>query len=157
MAEETGLASEYEVTLEATHHGPTRPRKPIVFIEIGSGPEQWSDERAHRALAETIVRVLDALRDGKLPECTHAAGFGGTHYPIKFTRLHLDGEYCMGHIIPKHAFTAGVSDEVIVQAIEKTWPKPVDTALIEKKSLKSADRKRVEAILESLGVDVVKV
>ncbi|MEB3787379.1 MAG: D-aminoacyl-tRNA deacylase [Desulfurococcales archaeon] len=156
VAEETGLMGEYEVTLEATHHGPTRPRKPIVFIEIGSGPEQWVDERVHRALAETVARALDTIHGG-LPECTPAAGFGGTHYPIKFTRLHLDGEYCMGHIIPKYAFAAGVSDDVIVQAVEKTWPEPVSTALVEKKSLKSADRRRVVALLESIGVNVVRV
>ena len=37
---------EYEVTLECTHHGPTDISVPSVFIEIGSGESQWTDEIA---------------------------------------------------------------------------------------------------------------
>src|SRR5438094_5467478 len=32
-----------EVTMEATHHGPTSFKIPVVFVEIGSGPLEWSD------------------------------------------------------------------------------------------------------------------
>ena len=33
----------YEVSLEVTHHGPTAMDTPVVFVEIGSGPEEWSE------------------------------------------------------------------------------------------------------------------
>ena len=36
----------YEVTIEATHHGPTSINKPVLFIELGSSEKQWRDENA---------------------------------------------------------------------------------------------------------------
>ncbi len=152
-AEEAGIAGEYSIVLEATHHGPTRPRKPVVFIEVGSTPREWGDERALRVMAETVLEVLGS----SLPECKPAAGFGGTHYPEKFTRIHLEGEYCLGHIIPKYVFQQGVDPSVIVQAVERTYPQPAQAALIEKKSLKSVHRRLVEDVLSRRSVDVVKV
>ncbi|MEB3860690.1 MAG: D-aminoacyl-tRNA deacylase [Desulfurococcales archaeon] len=151
-AEEAGIAGEYSIVLEATHHGPTSPGRPLVFIEVGSTPEEWRDTRALRAMAET---VLEALK-GEPPMCKPAAGFGGTHYPEKFTRIHLEGEYCLGHIIPKYAFQQGVEASVIVQAVEKTYPQPAEVALIEKKSLKSSHKKLIEQVLGS-RVEILKV
>ena len=29
--------------MEATHHGPTSLEIPVAFVEIGSGPLEWSD------------------------------------------------------------------------------------------------------------------
>lgn len=149
-AEARGLLGEYEVTLEATHHGPTRPVKPIVFIEIGSTPDRWRDPRAQEAMAAAVLRVL---REG-VGDCNPAAGFGEPHYPIKFTRIHLDGDYCMGHIIPRYALQEGVTPEVIRQAIEKTWPRRPETALVHKKSVKSEARRHLIETLEGLGVSV---
>ena len=149
-AEARRLLEKYEVSLEATHHGPTNNRKPLVFIEIGSTPDEWRDPGAQEAMAAAVLRALSA----DLPECKLAAGFGGTHYPGKFTRIHLEGEYCMGHIIPKYAFNQGVLDSVVVEALKKTWPEPAGTALIEKKSLRGQDRRRVVRICEEMGVQV---
>lgn len=152
-ARERGLLDRYEVSLEATHHGPTSNRKPLVFIEIGSTPREWADPDARRAMASAVARALGA----ELPECVPAAGYGGTHYPARFTRLHLESEYCMGHIIPKYAFAKGVPDHVIAQAVEKTWPSTASVGLVEKKSLRSAERRRVESILAGMGVPVEKI
>ncbi len=150
-AESRGLLGEYEVTLEATHHGPTGPRKPLVFVEIGSTPDRWRDLRAQEAMAAAVARTAS----GGLEPCEAAVGFGETHYPQKFTRIHLDGDYCMGHIIPRYALAQGVPDEVIRQAVERTWPSPPRKALIHKKSLKSGARRRLAETLESLGLEVV--
>src|SRR5205807_7529390 len=32
-----------EVTMEATHHGPTSLSMPVCFVEIGSGEKEWAD------------------------------------------------------------------------------------------------------------------
>jgi len=156
-AEELHLTQTYEVSLEATHHGPTNNKKPLVFIEIGSTPEQWRDPQAREAMAQTVIDYLE----GRIPrpECRIAAGFGGTHYPVKFTRLHLTGEYCMGHIIPKYAFQKGVPDNVILQAVTKAWPRPAEVAVFEKKSIKAGHRDMVIKALEEGGlqVEIVRV
>jgi len=149
-AENMGLLEKYEVSLEATHHGPTGNKKPLVFIEIGSTPEEWRDRKAQEAMARAVARALEE----PLPRCEPAAGFGGTHYPRKFTMLHLEGETCFGHIIPKYAFARGVPDRIIADAVSSTWPTPARVAVIEKKSLRAADRWRVNAVMESMGVPV---
>ncbi|MCE4601177.1 MAG: D-aminoacyl-tRNA deacylase [Desulfurococcales archaeon] len=149
-AEKLGLLNEYEVTLEATHHGPTKPSKPLVFIEIGSTPDRWRDERARLAMARAVARVID----GEIEDCEPAAGFGEPHYPVKFTRIHLDGDYCMGHIIAKYAIP-DANEDVIAQAVKNNWPRPHATALVQKKAARSEVRRRLVKVLEGLGVDVV--
>ncbi len=153
QAEEMGLLSKYEITLEATHHGPTDNSKPLVFIEIGSTPEEWKNEKAQWAMAYTVAISLET----PLPKCRLAAGYGGTHYPRKFTKLHLEEDYCFGHIIPKYAFQKGVSRDVLEQSIIKTWPKKVEIGVIEKKSLKSIYRKQVEKVLSDMGIAIERL
>ncbi len=154
-AEEHGLLGEYEITMEATHHGPTNNRKPLVFIEIGSTEKEWNDPRAQIAMAETVFEVLNTRLNPY--ECKIVAGFGGTHYPIKFTRIMLESSECVGHVIPKYAFQKGVTRDTIKQAILKNWPKPAETALVEKKSLKAKHRTIIEAIAEELGISVERI
>lgn len=153
-ARDLGLLGEYQLSFEATHHGPTGNRKPLVFVEVGSGPEQWADGRAHTAMARAVARVLEGKELLEAAECSVAAGFGGTHYPYKFTRLALEEGVCMGHMIPKYAFNRGVPRSVILQALEKNWPAPAATAVIEKKSIRSAHRRLVEEVAAEAGVRV---
>ncbi|MCE4620389.1 MAG: D-aminoacyl-tRNA deacylase [Desulfurococcales archaeon] len=148
-AEARGLLGEYEVTLEATHHGPTGNRKPLVFIEIGSTPDRWRDPRAQEAMA---LAVIETLEKG-LVECTPAAGFGEPHYPIKFTKIHLETEYCMGHIIPKYALPE-TTREVVSQAINKTWPTLPKTTFVQKKAAKASIRNRIIQWLQEIGIEV---
>ncbi len=152
-AKRLGLLDNYDIKLEATHHGPTDVKKPLVFIEIGSSIDEWTDPLAREAMARAVINVI---KDDIKP-CKPVAGFGGGHYPIKFTKMHLEGEYCFGHIIPKYAFNEGVSPEVIEQSIKRCYPKEAEAGVIEKKSLKSAQRKLVQEILEKLGKEVVLI
>ena len=149
-AEARGLLGSYDLKLEATHHGPTGVPKPVVFIEIGSTPEEWRDQKAREAMAAAVLRVIER----GVGECPAAAGFGGGHYPVKFTRIHLEGDYCMGHILAKYAFREGVSEDVIIQAMERTHPAPAEVALVEKKSLRSQERRWLEEVLSKAGYRV---
>ncbi len=153
-AEEAGILGEYDLKLEATHHGPTTVTRPVVFIEIGSGPEEWRDPRARLAMARAVLRVIES---GPARGCTPAAGYGGGHYPVKFTRLHFESEYCFGHILAKYAFREGLDSSVVRQSVEKTHPSPPRVAVVEKKSLKSSERKMLGGILEELGLEIVYV
>ncbi len=154
-AEETGLSETHEVTLEATHHGPTRPSKAIVFVELGSVEEDWSNPRGWETLAIAVKHALEALDNAK---CRPAAGFGGGHYPIKHTRIQLeDPEVCIGHVIPKYAFQQGLAEGVITQALTKSYPAPAEKAIIEKKSLKASQRRMIEEEAMKLGVKVVYI
>ncbi len=150
-ADETKLSEEYDVTLEVTHHGPTNPRKPLVFIEIGSSPEEWVDERARKLIAQVVAEAITT----PLPKCIPATGFGGGHYARKHTKVMLETNYCLGHIFSKHAIQE-TKTEVIVQAFEKSLPSS-KAAIIEKKGVKSRERKMIEELASSRGLEVVRV
>lgn len=50
IAQSHNLIPEFEITLEATHHGPVTS-KPTMFIEIGSTEDYWKREDAARVIA----------------------------------------------------------------------------------------------------------
>ncbi|MEM2025378.1 MAG: D-aminoacyl-tRNA deacylase [Desulfurococcaceae archaeon] len=94
---------EYEVSYEATHHGPTNLLKPTVFIEIGSSLSEWSDSINHIIVGEAIKQIIEAYP--KLPPCKPVIGVGGGHYPKKHTELALSENVCFGHIASKYALS----------------------------------------------------
>ncbi len=88
----------FEVSLEATHHGPTKLEVPITFVEIGSTPEQWRNEKAGEAVARAIMTAATSSL-----KCTNAVGFGGPHYAPHHTEVTLRTGVAVGHIIPKYS------------------------------------------------------
>ena len=61
IAAEHGVDGDYDITLEATHHGPSLSR-PTLYLEIGSTPDRWVDERAAAVWAEAISPDLGRSR-----------------------------------------------------------------------------------------------
>lgn len=137
----------YDVCLEATHHGPTALRCPIMFTEVGSSLKQWNDSEACETVAEVIAHLLESEPE-KLPT---AIGFGGGHYCRKFSMVE---DYALGHICPKHNLTE-INYKTVEQMINKTLPKP-EVALVEKKGL-GGEKKRIMELLEKTGLDVIKI
>jgi len=91
--------SDFEITIEATHHGPTHLKKPSIFVEIGTTELQWNDETLCSAVAQLVVNTLEKPH-GTSP---FAICFGGTHYSEKFTKELLFDKYALGTVMPKHA------------------------------------------------------
>lgn len=89
----------FQITLEATHHGPTALSKPTLFIEIGTTEKQWTDV----LLCNSVAKILLDVFLEPIPVFPTAICIGGTHYPEKFTKELLQGKYALGTIIPKHA------------------------------------------------------
>ncbi len=115
-AEKRRLLERYVFTLEATHHGPTGLSKPLVFIEIGSSEEQWSDTIAQEAAAEAVLSTISLE---KMPDCFPVVGVGGTHYPEKHTKLMLRDRYCYGHIFAKYVLQY-LDEDILEQAVSKS-------------------------------------
>ena len=88
----------FQITIEATHHGPTALSKPTLFVEIGTTEKQWNDI----ALCNSIASILHEVMSLPLEEYPVAICFGGTHYPTKFTNELLNGKFALGTVIPKH-------------------------------------------------------
>jgi len=134
----------YDVSLEVTHHGPTELSFPLLYVEVGSGEEQWNDLTACRAAAEVIFELYSSEPE-KVPV---AIGFGGPHYAPNFSEIIRN--VALGHIMPKHA-ALHASREMVEQMIAKTMPKP-DFAVLDWKGLKSEEKRKVENILGELGL-----
>lgn len=143
LAEEKGL--KYDVTLEVTHHGPTELSVPSLYAEIGSTEKQWEDLEAGEVAAKAILAV-------SLEEVPVALGFGGGHYAMRQTGLLLETDISFGHNFPKYQLDF-VDEALIRQAVEKS---NADFAYFDRKSMKSEDRNRISAILEKLGLKVLK-
>ena len=84
----------YDVGMECTHHGPSAVGAPSMFVELGSGPEQWADRDAARAVARAILdlRGVDSVDERTL------VGFGGGHYAPRFERIARGTAWHVGHV-----------------------------------------------------------
>jgi len=135
----------YDVSFEATHHGPYT-EVPTTFLEIGSSMEQWTDEKAGYVVADatmTATRYTEA-------QSPVAIGVGGGHYPYKITDVALATEWSIGHIIPRYAFPLGM--DMARQMIEKNGP--TSAAILDWKG--TPQRSSYRDLLEQMGIKVFK-
>ena len=141
--EAKGLA--YEVTFEATHHGPYLTA-PTFYIEQGSTEAEWADREASRMIA----RVLLYLQPLDAPI---AIGLGGGHYVPRHTDLALRRRIAFGHLL-----AAYVLDDAPVGLIDRALERTEGATLayVHRKSLAKPDVRSLEEHLESLGLRVVR-
>jgi D-aminoacyl-tRNA deacylase len=135
MSELTGeMGLKYDVSYEATHHGPSL-NLPTMFVELGSSPQQWSDLKA----ADVVARsALEAIRQFDHSPARTVIGIGGPHYSAKFTRMALETDVAFGHIVPKYAIPK-IDSSILRQCAEKTVGK-VDTTVLDWKGIRGEDR-----------------
>ncbi len=139
---------DWPINMEVDHHGPTPDggNKALLFVEIGSGLEQWENEVAGKVVAEAMMKALFR----PTPPAPVYFGIGGGHYAPKFTHVMLDSEKAVGHVLPKY-HAASFDEHMLRQAMEKTVEK-VEGALVDWKGLGKEERERVVALLEKEGV-----
>jgi D-aminoacyl-tRNA deacylase len=89
----------YDVGIECTHHGPSRVGCPSMFVELGSGPEEWDDPDCARAVAQAVLDLAGVDPDRHDGDGTrHVVGFGGGHYAPRFERIVRETDWAVGHI-----------------------------------------------------------
>jgi D-aminoacyl-tRNA deacylase len=140
-----------EVTMEATHHGPTNLSMPVCFVEIGSGQKEWTDPVLGEITANAVMSATSKMEE----TYPTAVGFGGTHYSAKHTRICMEGDYAIGHLVSSHSFDGGVSERVIGDTFSKTTGS-CNTAIVDWKGLHSNDRRKLIASLEAAGREIVR-
>lgn len=148
---EYNRCGEYEVSYEATHHGPTEVSKPLSFIEIGSSLDEWVDKNNHMVLGDAIIEFLDNDKH----DCFVVAGFGGGHYPRKHTEYALNNNYCYGHIMAKYALEY-LSKEVIDLMVDRSMPKP-RALLVEKKGTRVEHRDILSNYCIEKGLEIIYI
>ena len=141
---------DYEVTMEATHHGPTALQKPVLFVELGSSEKYWGDGEAAAVVAEALVESLAQ----KEIWSRVAFGFGGTHYPEKFTRMSVEEEVAFSYIVPKHSLGA-LDESMFGQMLQRTSA-PVREAVLDWKGL-GPHKEKVMGLVSTFGLEAVRV
>jgi D-aminoacyl-tRNA deacylase len=140
----------YEITVEATHHGPTSLQKPVLFVELGSSEKYWGDKSAAAVVADALMESLTE----KQIWSKVAIGFGGTHYPEKFTKMVIEGETAFSFIVPKYAL--GHLDEGMVGQMLQRTNAPVRQAVLDWKGL-GPHKDKVASLVKQFGLEEVRV
>ncbi|MEK6978949.1 MAG: D-aminoacyl-tRNA deacylase [Candidatus Micrarchaeota archaeon] len=140
------LGLNWEVTIEADHHGPTMTENavPIIFVEIGSSEAEWGNKLAAQVLATAINGIIKIKNDEDSQKFRTFFGVGGGHYAKEFCRFvesEQGKEWAVGHIIPKYAID-NASESVLIQAIEKNMGR-VEKAIILKDSLNAKQKEKI--------------
>jgi len=158
----------YDVGMECTHHGPSEVGAPSMFVEIGSGPEQWTDPDAARAVARAILDLRGIAadrsvgrsgdsRDGPTgvdadADRHHLLGVGGGHYAPRFERIVRETDWAVGHVLADWGLEnlddlhGRESQALLSQALEESR---ATYALVD------GDQREREAALEAAGASVV--
>jgi D-aminoacyl-tRNA deacylase len=143
---------QYDVSLEVSHHGPTNLNAPIVFIEVGSTPDRWSDKKAAEAVVHATIRVATTKKRYKT-----VIGIGGGHYAPEFNSLLLKTEYAISHIAPKYVLDA-IDEPMIKQAVERSFEKEtVELCALDWKGMKAPHREKILQILEKINLPFIRV
>ena len=144
------IKSTYNITLEATHHGPTSLNSTVLFVELGSTEKQWVDMQAASKISEALMRTLQNPKSSE--KC--AICIGGTHYSEKFNNFLFDSEFTLGPIVPKYALEF-FSSEILGQILQKS-DQPIRAVLINRKGL-GKFKDSVLKILDSSGLEKIFV
>lgn len=140
----------YNLTLEATHHGPTSLKNPVLFVELGSGPQQWRDYTAAYCIAKALVKSIE--QKGVFEKC--AIALGGMHYSEKFNRFILESEYALGPIVPKYAL--GLLDRSLMEQLTQKGEQKITHAVIDMKGL-SSHKEKVVKLVSEFGLEMIRV
>src|SRR3989344_7358000 len=142
---ENAKHTNYQITMEATHHGPY-VEKPAVFVEIGSTEKEWKDKTNGEIIAKTIMNSLqNENKDYKI-----AIGIGGTHYCANFNKIMLKSDVAFSYVCPKYALQ-NLNEDSIQQSLQKTVEK-VDFAVLDWKGM-GAEKKRIVELLKNLNLE----
>jgi D-aminoacyl-tRNA deacylase len=147
------IVSEYDIVIEATHHGPTSLKKPSVFIEIGSTQKQWTDKKAALLVCQSVVSFL--TKENASAQCKSVGiAFGGTHYPTKLNKLLLESEIGLASIAAKHNLTA-IDEFMVRQMITKSVEK-VTYAIVDKKGM-GKEKNRILELIDKVSLELLEV
>lgn len=145
---------DYEITIEATHHGPTSLKKPSLFIEIGSTPKQWVDKHAATIVCDSLISLITSKKNTNTHCKSVGIALGGTHYPIKFNQLLLESDFGLAAIAAKHNLTA-IDEFMMQQMISKSVEK-VTHAIVDRKGL-GKEKHRILQLVDEKDLELLEV
>jgi len=149
------ILSDFSFDIEVTHHGPTKLKIPLIFMELGSSKTEWSIINAGELVAKiVIITIHNYLKLKKKGDQEICIGFGGTHYAPNFRRLIENSNLAISFICPKY-YIQELNGEMIAEMIRNT-AEEVDYFLIDWKGTNSADKKHLIPLLEEFDIPIKK-
>ncbi|KAJ9163487.1 hypothetical protein P3X46_023149 [Hevea brasiliensis] len=176
------LSPEFEVTLEATYHGPVI-NSPTMFAEIGSTEEYWRRQGAAQAIALLVWQGLglgDGIAVGDCPRNNGRSkillGIGGGHYVPRHLDVVLKDGVWVGHLlsgyslpmedpipsqpkVPVNANAVGGTwreSKVAFEATKLALPGGEVLAHLDQKSFKSWQRNAITGFLVEQNIKIGK-
>jgi len=140
--------TDYELTLESDHHGPSI-EKSCFFIEIGSSEKNWIDEKP----AKLIASCLEYLFNAKIKSYKTAIGLGGPHYCTSFNKIQANTDFSFSHICPKYQLE-NLNESLLQQAITKSIPKP-NYIILDYKGL-GKEKDNIKELLKKVDLEVLR-
>lgn len=141
--------SRFEITIEATHHGPTALNKPAIFIEIGTTQKEWTDKKLCESVAQIVIEEMSKEQSKQ----EVAICFGGTHYPKKFNKELIEGRFALGTVMPKHALDS-LDDDLFSHILSRN--KEAKFALIDWSSL-GKNKQKVVDLVQTTDLEMIKL
>ena len=173
IAIEHGVDGEYDITLEATHHGPLLSR-PTLYLEIGSTPDRWVDERAAAVWAEAISKCLGLNGNEQIGQWQGEGdvmiGLGGGHYAPRHRAIISESEVWVGHILAGYALDFQQQDfpdtlpsgnwryavETSIESTRSAFPGGRIFVHLDKKSFKGWQREALRHLLAEIKVPILR-
>jgi D-aminoacyl-tRNA deacylase len=147
--EERDNFSKFDITIEATHHGPTALSKPTLFIEIGTTEKEWTNKK----LCESVAKIIRTEMSGPQKKYDVAICFGGTHYPDKFNKELIEGDFALGTVIPKHGLDdldTSLFNHVVKRNSEAKF------ALVDWSGL-GKNKQKIAEMIDSTDLEMIKI
>jgi D-aminoacyl-tRNA deacylase len=145
----------HDLTIEATHHGPTSLKNPILFVEIGSSETQWLNKTTASIVCESVLETIkDTGKHTGNNITSIGIGIGGNHYPKKFNKLILFSNVAFGPIISKYNLPF-INEQTIKEVKGKSIEK-IDQIFVDEKGL-GKDKGKILSILKSQDLEIVFV
>jgi len=158
--------ADYDVTMEATHHGPYL-EKPVLFVEIGSTEKEWENKDAGKIIAKSGIKAIkkstmennsinknndekNVSINNKNKDYESTFVIGGSHYNHVATKAMLKTNFGVGHICPKYNL-GNLNEELIKKAMKKTIPE-ARFVLLDWKGL-GKEKKGIVDILERSDIE----
>ena len=138
---------DYNLIIEATHHGPTSSRNPLIFVEIGSTEKEWKNRSIAATVCKCLLDTIGKINKNKAKERSRIAiGIGGNHYPQKFNEIILSSNVAFASIASK--YNLKYIDKEMLKKMKSRSIEQVTDVFFDKKSL-GIEKSRLISIAEA--------
>ncbi|RDX63727.1 D-aminoacyl-tRNA deacylase, partial [Mucuna pruriens] len=180
IAQAHNLVPEFEITLEATHHGPLT-NKPTMFLEIGSTEDYWKRQDAAQVMSQLVWEGLGLGGGTDVGNWSREndnkkilLGIGGGHYAPRHMDVVLKDNVWVGHLLSGYSLpmedpnqskgeanveiggTWRESIKAAYQATKSAFPGGEILAHLDHKSFKSWQKNAITGFLTEQNIKIGK-